>query len=164
MGTRERKPPKESAGLLLYRTSASGTIEVLLGHPGGPFWENKDEGAWSLPKGELNPGEDGLAAARRETREETGALPEGPFVSLGSVKQKSGKIVHAWAVAHDMDPTTHRANLVEMEWPPKSGRRISFPELDRAEYFDLATARTKMNVAQVELLDRLVAHLDPRAR
>ena len=154
--SRATKPVKESAGLVLYRSSQSGHTEVLLGHPGGPFWAAKDEGAWSLPKGEIDEGEDLLLAARRETEEETGARPEGPFASLGSVRQKSGKIVHAWAVRHDADTRIQGSSIVEMEWPPRSGHRISFPEIDRAEYFEIERARTKINAAQAEFLDRLL--------
>jgi predicted NUDIX family NTP pyrophosphohydrolase len=141
--------------LLLYRQPQGGPIQVLLGHPGGPFWADKDLGAWSLPKGEVEPGEDLLRAARRETLEETGFAPDGPFHSLGEVTLKSGKIVHAWAALHDGDPRSNRSNLVEMEWPPRSGRRISFPEIDRVDYFDLEEARTKLNPGQVAFLDRL---------
>jgi predicted NUDIX family NTP pyrophosphohydrolase len=154
---------KESAGILLYRMPAGASEpEVLLGHPGGPYWAKKDAGAWSLPKGEVNPGEDLLVAAERELSEETGIAPHGPFVSLGSVTQKSGKVVHAWAAMHDESPISLRSNLVEIEWPPRSGKRQSFPELDRAEYFSIATAREKLNPAQVEFLDRLLAHLASR--
>jgi predicted NUDIX family NTP pyrophosphohydrolase len=150
---------KQSAGLLLYRGRPCQPVEVLLGHPGGPFWATKDEGAWSLPKGEVGPGEDLLVAARREVFEETGFAPEGPFVPLGVVTQKSGKVVHAWAVAHDADPTAARSNTFEIEWPPRSGLRITIPELDRVEYFTLDVARAKVNPAQAELLGRLASHL-----
>ncbi len=149
---------KQSAGLLLYRTVPHG-VEVLLGHPGGPFWAERDEGAWSIPKGEAHEGEDLLAAARRETQEETGFAPDGPFAPLGAITQKSGKVVHAWAAMHDGDPTTLRSNLVELEWPPRSGRRITIAELDRAAYFAIDVARSKVNPAQAELLDRLVTLL-----
>ncbi len=156
---RTRRTPKPSAGLLLYRLGPAGEPEVLLGHPGGPFWAKKDEGAWSIPKGQAETGEDLLAAARRETLEETGFAPEGPFVSLGSVTQKSGKVVHAWAAPYAGDANAVRSNLVEMEWPPRSGVRVTFPELDRAAYFGLAEARTRLNPAQAEFLDRLARHL-----
>jgi predicted NUDIX family NTP pyrophosphohydrolase len=150
---------KESAGLLLYRLPPEGPVEVLVAHPGGPFWARKDEGAWTLPKGEVEPGEDLLVAARREVLEETGLAPDGPFVPLGSVTQKSGKVVHAWAVAHDADTRALRSNTVEIEWPPRSGHQLTIPEVDRAEYFSLDTARTKLNPGQTVFLDRLAAHL-----
>jgi predicted NUDIX family NTP pyrophosphohydrolase len=152
--------PKDSAGLLVWRRRAAGP-EVLLVHPGGPFWRAKDDGAWSIPKGEPDPGEDLLAAARRELTEETGAAPEGPFVPLPPVRQKGGKVVHAWAVEADVpDPEsagTLRSNTFTMEWPPRSGRMQAFPEVDRAAWFDLDTARRKLNPAQTPLLDALSA-------
>jgi predicted NUDIX family NTP pyrophosphohydrolase len=149
-----RRAAKLSAGLLLYRVR-EGATEVLLGHPGGPYWAHKDDGAWSMPKGEASSNEDLLEAARRETFEETGFSPAGPFVPLGSITQKSGKVVHAWAALHDGDVTTARSNIIQIEWPPRSGRRIDIPELDRAEYFSLADARIKVNPAQIAFLDRL---------
>jgi predicted NUDIX family NTP pyrophosphohydrolase len=147
-----------SAGLLLYR-SAAGGLEVLLVHPGGPLWQRKDLGAWSIPKGEIGPGEDPLAAARREFREETGWSAEGEALALGTVRQKGGKVVHAWAVRGDADPRELRSNTFEIEWPPRSGRRRSFPEVDRAEWFDLAEARQRILSAQADFLDALVAAL-----
>lgn len=147
---------KESAGLLLYRRT-HGRLEVLLVHPGGPFWRNKDAGAWSIPKGLIDPDEDALACARRELREETGLDFAGPVIELPPVKQKGGKRVHAWAAETDFDPATLVSSTFEMEWPPKSGRRESFPEVDRAEWFDLGTAREKINPAQAALLDSLTA-------
>jgi predicted NUDIX family NTP pyrophosphohydrolase len=134
-------------------------MKVLLGHPGGPFWAHKDEGAWSIPKGEAEPGEDLLQTAQREVEEEVGVRVEGPFASLGEVTQTSGKIVHAWAAPFEGVIAIPTKNLVEIEWPPKSGRRISFPELDRAELFSLDAARTKINPAQAAFLDRLSALL-----
>ena len=133
-----------------------GTVEVLLVHPGGPFWRNKDDGAWSIPKGEVADGEGQLAAARREFAEELGTTAgEGPFVPLPPVKQKGGKTVLAWAVTGDLDPATIRSDTFEVEWPPRSGRRATFPEVDRAAWFDLPTARRKLNAAQAGLLDHL---------
>ena len=131
--------PKTSAGILLFRRRPGG-VEVLLVHPGGPFWAKKDEGAWSIPKGEAEPGEDLLAVARREFREETGAALEGAVLDLGGVKQKGGKTVVAWAAEGDFDPASLTSNTFAMEWPPRSGKRAEFPEVDRAAWFDLATA------------------------
>lgn len=145
---------KTSAGLLMYRTN-HGQMEVLLVHLGGPFWKNKDRGAWFVPKGEVNPGEDLLDAAKREFQEETGIAPQGDFVSLGSVKHKSGKTVHAWAIAGDCDPRTLKSNTFEMEWPPKSGRMAIFPEIDRAEFFTPEAAKEKMHPAEFEFIPRL---------
>jgi predicted NUDIX family NTP pyrophosphohydrolase len=147
---------RTSAGLLMYRVRG-GVVEVLLVHPGGPFWRNKDEGAWSIPKGEVAEGEDLLEAARREFEEELGTRPEGTFAPIGSVKQKGGKVVHAWAFEGDLDLSAVRSNTFEMEWPPRSGKRVAFPEVDRAEFFDLATARGKINAGQAEFLDRIAA-------
>ena len=143
-----------SAGLLLFRRLTSGH-EVFLAHPGGPFWSKRDDGAWTIPKGVLNEGEDLLAAACREFEEETGILPEGPFSPLGSIRQKAGKVVHAWAWEGDADPTTVSSNTMRSEWPRGSGVWVTFPEVDRCGWFDPETARVKMNAAQVELLDRL---------
>ena len=138
----------------MYRTR-SGSVQVLLAHPGGPFFQNKDEGAWSIPKGEIEPEEDSLAAAQREFEEETGMKPSGPFTALTSVTQKGGKLVHAWAFESDCDPSALVSNTFMMEWPPKSGRQVEFPEIDRAEFFDLEVARRKINAAQVSLIDEL---------
>ena len=148
--------PAHSAGLLLYRVTARG-LEVLLVHPGGPFWQRKDLNAWSIPKGEAEEGEDLLAAARRELREETGFSADGPALELGEVRQRSGKVVHAWGVLADADPTRLRSNSFEIEWPPKSGRMRSFPEVDRAAWFDLSEARRRITPAQEAFLDALAA-------
>jgi len=158
-------PPKQSAGLLLFRRRGS-SLEVLLVHPGGPLWARKDDGAWSIPKGEVQESEDILAAARREVEEETGACPSGPFISLSPVRQTGGKIVHVWAVESEFDPTSLRSNLFEMEWPPKSGNRRSFPEVDRANWFDLETAGRKILASQAivlkHLADRLTGTVEPQ--
>jgi predicted NUDIX family NTP pyrophosphohydrolase len=139
----------------MYRIR-NGTLEVLLVHPGGPFWKNKDTGAWSIPKGEVNKHEHLLEAAQREFHEELGLTPTAPFHPLGSIKQKAGKIVHAWAFQGDCNPTTTHCNTnVEFEWPPKSGEIIAFPEIDRADFFTVEKALTKINPAQIELLSRL---------
>ncbi len=149
---------RKSAGILLYRNGAAG-LEVLLVHPGGPFWANRDAGAWSIPKGEIDADEEPLAAARREFAEETGIVPEGPFVTLPPVRQRSGKRVLAWAAAGDCDPAACRSNTFTMEWPPRSGRMEAFPEADRAAWFALDEARRRMVPAQQPLLDALAARL-----
>jgi len=146
----------------MYRTR-EGILEVLLVHPGGPFWRNKDAGAWSIPKGETADDEDLLEAARREFEEETGCRPSGSFIPLSPVKQKSGKTVNAWAVEGEIDPTSIKSNTFTMEWPPKSGKHAEFPEVDRAEYFDLPTAKQKINPAQASLLTELVQILAKNA-
>jgi predicted NUDIX family NTP pyrophosphohydrolase len=157
-------PRKQSAGLLLFRRRGS-SLEVLLVHPGGPLWARKDDGAWSIPKGEVQENEDTLAAARREVDEETGARPSGTFISLSPVRQTGGKIVHVWAVESDFDPASLKSNLFEMEWPPKSGSRRSFPEVDRAGWFDLETAGRKILASQAIVLkhlkDRLTETVEP---
>jgi len=140
----------------MFRRRPRG-LEVLLGHPGGPFWADKDEGAWTIFKGEMDEGEDALTAARREFEEETGLRPEGDFLPLGSVKQKSGKIVHAWAFEGDFDPAALRSNSFRVEWPAGSGRWRSFPEVDRAQWLDLDEARRRINPAQAAFLDTLAA-------
>lgn len=150
----------QSAGLLLYRRGPQG-LEVLLGHSGGPFWARRDAGAWSIPKGEIAPGEDPLAAARREFREETGLEPEGPFAPLGSIRQKAGKRVEAWAFPGDCDPAKLASGTLELEWPPRSGRRIAVPEIDRFAFFPLAEARRRINPAQAGLLEALERSLTP---
>jgi predicted NUDIX family NTP pyrophosphohydrolase len=150
---------QSSAGILLHRAGIGGR-EVLLVHPGGPFWARKDVGAWSIPKGELDGDEDPRTCARREFAEETGAvLPEGALDELGAVKLKSGKVVVAFAAEGDLDPETLVSNTFELEWPPRSGRVQTFPEVDRAGWFDLATAREKLNPAQAAFVDRLEERL-----
>jgi predicted NUDIX family NTP pyrophosphohydrolase len=144
----------QSAGVLLFRTGKD--LQVFLGHPGGPFWSKKDLGVWTIPKGLIAPGEDPLAAAQREFAEETGHGPQGEFISLGAAKQPGGKAVHIWAVQGDWDADQLRSNTFEMEWPPKSGRRQIFPELDRAGWFDIAEARQKILKGQALFLERLL--------
>lgn len=151
-----------SAGLLLFRRR-EGAVEVLLAHPGGPFWANRDAGAWTIPKGVVDEGEDVLDAARREFREETGFTPAGPFIPLGFIKQKAGKTVHAWAWEGDADPSALTSNETRSEWPRGSGRWITYPEVDRCEWLPIAEARTKLNPAQAELLDRLLSHTQSSA-
>ena len=154
--------PKRSAGILLYKRAGDG-LRVLLVHPGGPFWAKKDAGAWSIPKGEYSEGEDAFAVAVREFGEETGAPPTGEFCALGEVKQTGGKIVTAWAVEGEFDPATLKSNRFELEWPPRSGRRQSFPEVDRAAWFDLDQARRKILPSQSPLIDRLCDALDVKS-
>ena len=138
----------------MYRRH-NGRPEVLLVHPGGPLWARKDAGVWSIPKGEIEPGEDELSAAKREFEEELGIRPDGEYLSLGSVTQKSGKAVHAWAFQGDCDPASAKCNTFAMEWPPHSGKKQEFPEIDRAEFFSLEEARMKINPAQIPLIDAL---------
>jgi predicted NUDIX family NTP pyrophosphohydrolase len=149
-----------SAGILMFRRAGAG-IEVLIVHPGGPLWARRDDGAWSLPKGEYEPGEEPLEAARREFEEETGApAPDGPGLALGEVRLKSGKRVIAWALEGDLDATAIRSNTFAMQWPPRSGRIREFPEVDRGEWVTPARARVKLNSAQAEFVDRLVDMLE----
>jgi predicted NUDIX family NTP pyrophosphohydrolase len=149
------RPKPQSAGLLLYRIR-DGRPEVFIGHMGGPFWARKDEHAWSVFKGEYDDSEEPLAAARREFQEETGSPPpDGPVIDLGEVRQSSGKRVTAWAVEGDFDPATLKSNTFDVEWPPNSGQWRAFPEVDRADWFDLETAKTKLVKAQAAFLDRL---------
>ena len=150
------KSERVSAGLVLFRR-LGGRLEVFLAHPGGPFWSNKDAGAWTIPKGELGESEEPLAAACREFEEETGIQPRGPFLPLGDVRQRGGKLVHAWAWESDADPAAVTSNEVRSEWPRGSGRWLTFPEIDRCAWFDAAAAREKINVAQVEFIARLEA-------
>jgi predicted NUDIX family NTP pyrophosphohydrolase len=145
---------KTSAGLLFFRRT-KGHLEVLLVHPGGPFWANKDEGVWSIPKGELEGGEEPLAAARREFEEETGLVADGDVMALGSVRQPSGKIVHAWAMERDADAAAVQSNPFTVEWPPHSGKMEQFPEVDKAGWFSIESARRKILKAQAEFLTRL---------
>lgn len=151
--------PKTTAGILVYRFLGN-QLQVLLAHPGGPYWSKKDEGAWTVPKGEIEDGEDPLAAARREFLEETGHEPAPPFAPLGGIRMKSGKRVLAWACRDDLDPAAIESNLFELEWPPRSGKRVSFPEIDRAGFFTLEEARRKLHPAQAPFLDALVALLE----
>ncbi|HEY5547709.1 MAG TPA: NUDIX domain-containing protein [Gemmatimonadaceae bacterium] len=154
--------PRKSAGLLLFR-DAQGTVEVLLVHPGGPFWAKKDEGAWSIPKGEFSDDEDPFHAALREFEEEMGQAVTGDCVALEPRRQAGGKVVHAWAVKSDFDPAQLRSNTFSMEWPPRSGLQQVFPEVDRAAWFPLHVARIKILKGQVGFLDELQGKLrDPR--
>jgi predicted NUDIX family NTP pyrophosphohydrolase len=154
---RAQSSQRRSSGLLLYRRGSAGALEVFLAHPGGPFFAKKDAGAWTLPKGEPDPGEEDLLyVAKREFCEETGlSAPAGPYVPLGTVKQAGGKVVHAWACPGEADPARVSSNTVMIEWPPRSGNRMQIPEIDRCEWFDLSAAREKINRAQVDFLDRL---------
>jgi predicted NUDIX family NTP pyrophosphohydrolase len=150
---------KQSAGLLMYRRTTSGP-EVFLAHPGGPYFAKKDDGVWTIPKGEPAPGEDLLACARREFEEETGLCPQtSEFIALGAIKQAGGKTVHAWAFEGEWGERELRCNTFELEWPPRSGRKQAFAEIDRACFFAIEEARRKLNPGQVALLDRLVAKI-----
>ena len=146
--------PKKAAGLLLYRESARG-LEVLLAHPGGPFWARKDDGAWSIPKGEFEEGEAPLDAAKREFEEETGFKPQGEAIPLEPLRQAGGKLVYAFAMRGDFDPATLTSNTFRMEWPPRSGRQQEFPEVDRAAWFPMDEAETKILKSQAGLLAQL---------
>jgi predicted NUDIX family NTP pyrophosphohydrolase len=150
-----------SAGLVMCRVR-EGEIEFLLVHPGGPFWKNKDAGAWTIPKGEIGPGEEPLQTAKREFREELGIEPLGEFVELEAITQKGGKRVLAWAFRGDCDPARITSNTFEIEWPPRSGRKAEFPEIDRAGFFKLETARERINPAQWPLLEEAAAKLGGR--
>lgn len=153
-------PGRVSAGVLIHRRHL-GQLEVCLVHPGGPFWARKDFGAWTIPKGEIEPGEDPLAAARRECLEETGQAVDGVFVPLTPVRLRSGKTVHAWAVAADLDVTAVRSTTFLLEWPPRSGRMQAFPEVDRAAWFPLEEARRRLQPAMCPWLDQLHALVEP---
>ena len=153
--------PKTAAGILLYRTGLNG-LEVLLAHPGGPLWARKDYGAWTIPKGQFTDGELPLDAAKREFEEEMGSKPIGDFESLGTLKQPSGKIIHAWAARSDFDVTTVKSNLFSMEWPPRSGAMSEFPEVDRAGWFSVDEARHKILKGQQPFIDRLLALVSER--
>lgn len=162
MGNRERLKKRShirrhSAGLLMFRRR-NPEVEVFLVHPGGPFWQKKDLGAWSIPKGEYLDGEEALSAAKREFEEETGANPEGEFIPLGSITQTGGKVISTWAFEGDRPPTI-RSNKFSMEWPPKSGRKQEFPEVDRAAWFPIAEARIRLHKGQIGFLDNLNDHL-----
>jgi predicted NUDIX family NTP pyrophosphohydrolase len=152
------KASKRSAGLLMYR-SRKGEIEVFLVHPGGPLWAKKDQGAWTLPKGEHEADEDPLVAAQREFQEETGFIASGNFIELGSVRQKSGKIVIAWAFEGDCDPAELVSNTCEIEWPPRSGKRMEIPEIDRGRWYGFAEAHKYIREEQGKLMDALVHQL-----
>jgi predicted NUDIX family NTP pyrophosphohydrolase len=152
---------KASAGLVMYRVRGAH-LEVLLVHPGGPLWAKKDLGAWSIPKGEVSLGDDELSTAKREFEEETGLHPQGEFLPLGKITQKSGKTVRAWAFAGDCDPAALRSNTFSMEWPPHSGKKQEFPEIDRAAFFSLAEAKERINPAQIGLLEELARRLSIR--
>ena len=153
--------PRVSAGLLMYRIQ-DGKLQVLLAHPGGPMFKNKDDGVWTIPKGEVDPGEDLLETAKREFTEETSVRPNGPFIPLTPITQKGGKIVHAWAFKGDCDPGTIVSNTFSIEWPPRSGRLMDFPEIDRAEFFDVAAASRKIKAAQTALVDELQGVVEPK--
>ncbi len=151
---------RRSAGILLYRRAADGTIEVLLAHPGGPVWAAKDAGAWTIPKGEFEPGEAAVEVARREFGEETGhPAPDGPAIPLGEIRQKGGKVVEAWALEGDVDPATAKSNTFPFQWPPRSGRFITIPEVDRVEWFSPDEARRRIKDTQVPFIDRLLEAL-----
>jgi predicted NUDIX family NTP pyrophosphohydrolase len=154
--------PKRSAGILLYRRRG-GDVEVLLVHPGGPFWAKKDLGVWSIPKGEYDQGEDPLQTALRELEEETGhRLPDAGLLELGAIRQRSGKVLTAWAAPGDLDADAITSNTFTIEWPPRSGDQREFPEVDRAGWFDVPTARGKLLATQAELIDRLLSALAER--
>lgn len=150
---------KKSAGILLYRLQ-SKSLELLLVHPGGPFWKNKDLGSWTIPKGEFTEEENAFEAAKREFQEEVGADFNGDFIELTPIKQRSGKLVFAWALEGDIDPAKIKSNTFEMEWPPKSGRRQEFPEIDRGEWFFVPEAKGKINESQAAFIDEIVAKLN----
>jgi predicted NUDIX family NTP pyrophosphohydrolase len=162
-------PPKQkrsrvSAGVLMFRRK-NDSLEFLLVHPGGPFWKNKDDGAWTIPKGEATPDEDLLTRAQIEFEEEIGTKPSGNWIPLGSIKQKGGKTVHGWAIEGDLpDSFKLRSNTFQIEWPPRSGKLTEFPEIDRAEFFAQEIAGRKINPAQVDFLERLSATLQPAPR
>jgi len=159
----KQKRSRVSAGLLIFRRN--NIIQVLLAHPGGPFFARKDDGVWTIPKGEASPSEDLLTRARIEVEEELGIKPSGNWIPLGSIKQKGGKTVHAWAVEGDLPESFElRSNKFQIEWPPRSGNFKEFPEIDRAEFFPEEIARQKINPAQAAFLDRLLATLQPAVR
>jgi predicted NUDIX family NTP pyrophosphohydrolase len=148
---------RRSAGLILYRRTRDGGVEVLLAHPGGPIWAKRDEGAWTVPKGEFHDGEEAWAVARREFEEETGhPAPDGDPIGLGEIRQKGGKLVEAWALEGDLDAANAHSNTFPLEWPPRSGRWITVPEIDRVEWFDPAEARRRIKDTQIPFIDRLL--------
>ena len=150
---------RDSAGLVIFRRAPE--LAFFLVHPGGPYWTRKDDGAWSIPKGEIEDGEDKLEAARRETEEETGFAPKGRFIRLAPARQPSGKVIHAWAIeAADLDPAAIRSGTFDMEWPPRSGRMAAFPEVDRAAWFDWTAAQVKILAGQRPILERLKERLE----
>jgi len=149
---------KQSAGVLLYRT-INDSLEVFLVHPGGPFFKNKDDGSWSIPKGEFLEGEEALTAAKREFEEETGQPIDGEFIELGTIRQKNGKTVYAWAIEGNINHETIISNTCEIEWPPRTGKKLTIPEIDRAAWFEPTIAKQKINPAQAELIERLAALL-----
>jgi predicted NUDIX family NTP pyrophosphohydrolase len=153
-------PAPVSAGLLMYRRTPEGDLELFLVHPGGPFWKNRDDGVWTIPKGLIDGDEEPLAAACREFQEETGLAPKGPYLPLGTIRQKAGKVVHAWAFAGDADPSQIKSNTTRVEFPRSSGRWLTVPEIDRAAWFEAKTARQKLNPAQAELVDRLIEQIE----
>ena len=158
-GARSRR----SAGILLYRRTPDGSVEVLLGHPGGPIWANRDDGVWSVPKGEYEPDETAWDVARREFEEETGhRAPDGAPIDLGEIRQKGGKLVVAYALPGDLDPSAARSNTFEFEWPPHSGQSITIPELDRVAWFGPDEARRRIKESQIPLVDRLLAEIEGR--
>ncbi len=154
---------RRSAGLLLYRRGQHGGIEVLLAHPGGPLWAKRDEGVWTVPKGEFHDGEEAWAVARREFEEETGhPAPDGEAIDLGEIRQKGGKLVEAWALEGDLDPASAESNTFLLEWPPRSGRWITVPEIDRVEWFAPEDARLRIKDTQIPFIDRLLDVLNQR--
>jgi predicted NUDIX family NTP pyrophosphohydrolase len=151
---------RRSAGILLYRRTPEGEIEVLLAHPGGPIWAKRDEGVWTVPKGEFHEGEEAWAVARREFEEETGhPAPDGDPIELGEIRQKGGKVVEAWALEGDLDPATAQSNTFPFEWPPRSGTWITIPEIDRVEWFAPDEARRRIKETQIPFVDRLLEAL-----
>jgi predicted NUDIX family NTP pyrophosphohydrolase len=151
---------RRSAGILLYRRTPEGEIEVLLAHPGGPIWAKRDEGVWTVPKGEFHEGEEAWAVARREFEEETGhPAPDGDPIELGEIRQKGGKVVAAWALEGDLDPATAQSNTFPFEWPPRSGTWITIPEIDRVEWFAPDEARRRIKETQIPFVDRLLEAL-----
>jgi len=161
-GKRKRRPAQISAGILAYRRGKE--LEVLLAHPGGPFWAKKDASAWTIPKGLIEPGDDPIDAARREFQEETGLVVDGEMVELAPVRQKSGKLVHGFALEADFDLTLFASNTLEIEWPPKSGQRQTFPEIDRIAYFALSVAKAKILAYQLPFLSELTERVAPADR